>query len=175
MPFIIHPADMVVPPTRNSTDVFTILNKRRATPLPPPTPKVVRSQLGDWSMAVLGKGLSNVSAWVGNAVQALALNHATYRRVATDPYMTGPALLLGLLAVIVRAGASPAGLTVQSVLAVLVVWLAGTMALHGAARVLGREADLQHNLPGHRLCADSASVEATCPDSSSGSHLHDSS
>jgi hypothetical protein len=33
-PFIIHPADMTVPPTENSCDIFPLLDGRRGLPVP---------------------------------------------------------------------------------------------------------------------------------------------
>ena len=94
--FLFHPGDMVVPETRNSIDVFGILNARRGLPVVE-TPPVVEEQVQGWAPGNLLKGIFHQpSRWVGRALRALVLDRSAYSEVADDSYMTGPALLIML-------------------------------------------------------------------------------
>jgi uncharacterized membrane protein YvlD (DUF360 family) len=102
--FLFHPPDVVVPDTRNSTDVFHILNGVRGAPVPP---KVEGTQAGQaaeisaWAPSNLARGIGQVGVWTGRAARALLLDRTAYQEVAKDALMTGPALLLGLLAALI--------------------------------------------------------------------------
>ncbi|HEY53620.1 MAG TPA: hypothetical protein G4N94_09210 [Caldilineae bacterium] len=102
--FLFHPANLEVTPTTNSTDVYHILNSYREE-----APEAVSfsGQKSDepaavdaWSFSTLVKGFAFDRGWVGKALRALVLDTGTYREVADDPYMTGPALLMLILGVI---------------------------------------------------------------------------
>ncbi len=136
--FIFHPADVVVPDTRNSTDVFHILNAVRGTPVPPKAEGTKAGQaaaISAWSPSNLAKGIGDVGVWVGRALRALILERSAYREVVQDALMTGPALLLAVLAalveMIVMAGGFDGTFLVMRiglwVLAVLVVFAAGRL------------------------------------------------
>ena len=106
--FIIHPADMPVPPTSNAADVFALLNARRGLPggpLKPTLPPIPEDQ--SWKWAVLLKGLRLWRLWLPRAINTLLLDWRVYRDVAADAYATGPALLLAALTSII-AGATVA-------------------------------------------------------------------
>ena len=98
--FIFHPHDMVVGETRNSTDVFHILNNHRGKPVAEKPPVAAADRVADWAPKNLLKGLGQVGVWVGNALGCMMLNREAYQNVVKDPYMTGPALLIGLVAVL---------------------------------------------------------------------------
>jgi hypothetical protein len=131
--FIFHPGDMPTPRTRNSADVFAILDARRGLPPAPPAPPEQRREIDSWSPAVLGKGLADVGTWLGRAVRTIFLDRTALREVVEDPFSTGPALLIGvlsqLLASFIRQGQVDllhmAGTVGLWLVVALVVWLAG--------------------------------------------------
>jgi uncharacterized membrane protein YvlD (DUF360 family) len=136
--FLFHPGDMDVPPTKNSADVYHILNARRGLPPAPPKPKAAPlSGLDAWSPAVLGAGLSRVTTWLGLAVRAIFLDASAFRKIVEDDYMTGPALLIGVLTSLwvsfIRAGGvNPLDMAMRTLL-----WLTAIVMVFGAARLLG--------------------------------------
>lgn len=94
--FIFHPADMEVPETRCSTDVYHILNNHRNAPIipkPPPVQPVINA----WAPATLWQGIANWRVWLERAFGCLTLDRSAYAKVVADPYMTGPALLIALV------------------------------------------------------------------------------
>ncbi len=102
--FIFHPPNLKVSPTVNSTDVYHILNAYREEAPTPVFPGTDEEEAGPhvdaWSFFSLRKGFSFESGWVGTALRALVIDVSAYRKVADDPYMTGPGLLLLILGVI---------------------------------------------------------------------------
>ncbi len=137
--FIFHPADLEVPDTRNSTDVFHILNKHRNAPLPPsplrkPGPKVV-----DWAPSTLLAGLRRTEAWGVNALRCLILDRKGYQNVASDPYMTGPALLIALLALTLTSIARYGDFNMLRILGEYGVWLLAVAILFAAGYLLSRQ------------------------------------
>jgi uncharacterized membrane protein YvlD (DUF360 family) len=130
--FIFHPPDMDVPETENSADVFRILNARRDLPAAPPAP---RATVDDWSWETLKSGTARVGRWLSLALRTLLLERDAFRRAVDDPYMTGPALLLGLL------GSALAGYLMGPPHALLLpsriaTWLVSVLAVVVAGRVL---------------------------------------
>ncbi len=106
--FILHPADLEVPDTRNSTDVYHLLNNHRGAPVVE-KPVQATEEIADWGLSTMRTGLGRLTTWLELALRCLFLDRQAYRAVAEDPYMTGPALLIGLVMVslesIARAGA----------------------------------------------------------------------
>lgn len=99
--FLFHPADMVVPPISNSAELFALLNARRGLPGKPLEPRPAPKKLESWSLETLLAGVRAGNVWGRRAVRALRLDRAVFREVATDPFSTGPALLivLGMVAI----------------------------------------------------------------------------
>jgi uncharacterized membrane protein YvlD (DUF360 family) len=99
--FIFHPPDLIVPETRNSVDVFHILNEHRGKPLPPPEPQEEETEpdTEDWKLENLIKGLSMVRVWLEHAFRCLIPDREAFRGVVADPLMTGPALLISILGI----------------------------------------------------------------------------
>jgi tripartite ATP-independent transporter DctM subunit len=90
---------MVVPPTRNSTDVFHILNARRGQPVsaaPQIKPGVQSAEENQWTLANLWGGIKHARFWLGRVARAVVLDRSAYQEVVLDSRMTGPALLIGL-------------------------------------------------------------------------------
>lgn len=142
--FIFHPVDMDVPATRNSIDVFHILNNRRQQleQMPPPSDspgdgKAVANE-NAWSLANLGKGLSDVGRWLPLALRSLLLDPWAGQQVVADASLTGPALLLGLLASLLATVFAPEGWSWRTFAGRIVLWLLMTLLLFGAGRLLSR-------------------------------------
>jgi hypothetical protein len=143
-----HPGTMVVPETRNSADVFGILDARRGLPL---TAEELQAEAAvsaaevneadEWSLANLWGGIKDVGTWIPLALRALFLDRRAYRSVANDPRMTGPALLLGLglslLAAFIVGSASDQ--VRASAPGYMLAWVLMTLAVYGAGRVLSRK------------------------------------
>jgi uncharacterized membrane protein YvlD (DUF360 family) len=98
--FIFHPPSLDVPQTRNSIDVFHILNAYREKPAPPPQPEPEEFDTEDWKPANLIKGLGMVRVWLEHVFRCLIPDREAFRGVVADPLMTGPALLVGILGTI---------------------------------------------------------------------------
>jgi len=97
--FILAPADVPVPPTRNSIDVYAILNARRGLiPAAPAPGAAAAAAASDWSLRNLWAGLAQVELWFSRALRMLVFDRRAYAEIAADRLMTGPALLIGLLA-----------------------------------------------------------------------------
>ena len=131
--FLFHPADLVVPETENSADVFRILNARRG--LPPTAPSVRAPAIDDWAWSTAKTGMARVGQWLSLALHALVLDRSAFRRAADDPYMTAPALLIGIL------GSALAGYLMGPPHAWLLpsrvaTWLVSVLAVVAAGRVL---------------------------------------
>jgi hypothetical protein len=75
----------------------------------PPRPQAAPVEEADaWRLDTWGRGIGQVGTWLGQAVRALVLDRSAYQEVVQDATMTGPALLVALVASIlvsvVRAG-----------------------------------------------------------------------
>src|SRR5512136_80314 len=145
--FLFHPADMPVPATTNSADVFAILNARRGTPASqiPPKTKTVEPHVDAWMPSTLIKGLGQGKTWIGRMLRTLVLDRTAYQEVARDAYMTGPALLIGLIglalsAIVLNGAAVGSTGNAPMIIARLVAWPFVVLFLLMAARVLGGKA-----------------------------------
>ncbi|HJS28033.1 MAG TPA: phage holin family protein, partial [Anaerolineales bacterium] len=141
--FILHPADMQVGATNNSADVFAILNSRRGLigePLAVARAAAAAEEVSAWSPRTLAAGLVRVGAWLGHAGRALVLDRRAYREVSQDPYMTGPALLLGVLGAIVASWIRAEGFNPVDALTRFGIWFVGILVLFAAGRILGGKA-----------------------------------
>lgn len=141
--FLLHPPDMRVPPTRNAIDLFPVLDARRERPAKLDAPAATSASRDDWATRNLLAGLRDVREWVELALLALILDRSAYRVIAMKGSMTGPALLLSLLGVLVttlmdETAADASGLAVAFV-ARYGLWLFTAVVIHGAARVLRGE------------------------------------
>lgn len=152
--FIFHPASWgKLPPTKCTTDVFHILNARRDLPAQPMhlRREVQTAGVRDWAPATLRAGLSHVGKWLGLAGRCAVMDRQAYRTVASNPFMTGPAVLIGLIGtfittIVAARGASDLSLLPIVFLLRIVAWLLDTLAVFGAARMLGSRASYTANL-----------------------------
>ncbi len=137
--FLLHPADMVIPPTRNSVDLFALLNARRNRPAPPPSVKT-RNARDDWDLASLTGGLREGREWLGLALSTLIFDRSAYRAVATLGAMTGPALLISLagvfVSVLMESPFTGAGELAGRFAGRYGLWLLTVAVTHAAARAL---------------------------------------
>ena len=135
--FILHPADMDVPETSNSADIFTILNNRRDLPVTPTAPQEPSGEHVDaWRVKTFLKGLRQVGVWVPLALRAMLLQRNAYRLVAEDVYMTGPALLLGIIGTIILAETRSGGFALGSIIVQVITWFLVVLIIYLAGRLL---------------------------------------
>ena len=147
--FLFHPGDMQVPEIRNSQEVKAVLDARRGlpgSPLTPPEPEEPLPQTEAWSLGVLFGGLAKVGTWLGNAASAIALRPAAYRSIARDAYMTGPAVLIMLLAQALQTALSDGGFDPLHYLLRIIAWLLAIVLLAEAAHVLRGKGDFTSTL-----------------------------
>ena len=92
--FLLHPADMMVPPISNAADMFALLDARRGLPGESLSPRSTATKVDSWTLAGWLDGLRDARTWVARAARALRLNRDAFREVAEDPSATGPALVV---------------------------------------------------------------------------------
>jgi hypothetical protein len=138
--FLFHPPDMEVPQTKNSADLFAILNARRGLPVPPPKPlsKTVK-EIDAWGPANLAKGLGQVGRWLGLAARAAVLDQRAYEEVVRDPAMTWPAALIVALASLLTTVVVASSPSLAMWLSRLGASLVATALVFAAGRLLGRK------------------------------------
>jgi uncharacterized membrane protein YvlD (DUF360 family) len=139
--FILHPADMEVPDTRNSTDVYHILNNHRGAPVVVEEPVQVTAAVADWAFPTMLTGLGRFSTWLGYALRCLFLDRQAYQAVVQDPYMTGPALLIALVMVSLASIARTGGFNLGRVVGDIGLWLGSVFIIYLAGLALTRQGD----------------------------------
>ncbi|MFC1922686.1 Yip1 family protein [Chloroflexota bacterium] len=146
--FIFHPDDMEVPETSNSADIFSILDTRRDIPVPPmkPTAEPVEDGVMSWAISTFANGLSQDGTWLKRAARSITLDRDTFRAVADDPYMTGPALFIAFLASALQSIISNSGLDVLDLLMRFVFWFIAVLIIFGGARLMGGKGDFTATL-----------------------------
>jgi len=143
--FIMHPADMEVPETRNSTDVFHILNNHRGAPIVEKSPRT-ESHADDWSSDNMGQGIRDYRTWLGYAVRCLFLDRSAYQRVADDPRMTGPALLIALAMLTLTSVARWNKFDIMQLLADIGIWIVAVLVLTVAGYLLTKKGEFTRTL-----------------------------
>jgi hypothetical protein len=145
--FIFHPGDMEIPETRNSMDFMPLLKGRVGLPGETPLPEIeVEPEVDPWAFSALGKGLGQVGKWLNYGFRAVTLSREAYREIARDAYMTGPALLISLVAHILQSLNSQGQLDVLNILVRYLVWFLAVLILYFAARVLRGKANYTQTL-----------------------------
>lgn len=134
--FIIHPAAMPAPKTRNSAEVFSILDARRGLPPTAAAAQTRPEEVDSWSPAMLWQGLRDAPTWLSRAGRAIFLDQSAYREVANDPYSTGPALLIGLTAQILATVIREGGLDLLNLATTTGLWFVAVLALWATGRAL---------------------------------------
>ncbi len=148
--FLFHPGDMVVPETSNSADLFAILDARRGLPVAEAKTEAApgREEVHAWAPDTLWRGLRQVSVWLVRALRALVLDRSAYREVVRDPYMTGPALLIGLSTTLVAGVIAAGGVNLLVLAGRCMEWLLGVLLVFGAGRLLGGKGNFTTTLRG---------------------------
>lgn len=149
--FLFHPPDMPVTPTRNSADVFHLLNARRDQPVTATAVAETREDEapGAWSLGNLWAGLKDARRWLPLAGRALVLDRAAYREIAADPRLTGPALLVGIVPIALSAWVrSEPGQEILNVLLRVIVWFFAVPAVFVAGRLLTHRGNYTRTLRG---------------------------
>ena len=95
--FLCHPADMEVPPTSNSTDLYPILNSRRDRTAAVALPQTTETIKNPWSWPVMWVGISDIQGMFSRAARSLRLDRTLFGEVADDPCATGQAALISIL------------------------------------------------------------------------------
>lgn len=145
--FIFHPGDMEVPETRNSQEFMAILKSRVGLTGPTPVPEhEAEPEFEPWSWEVFGKGLIQAGKWLNHAWRAFTLNRETYKEIARDAYMTGPALLIMVVAQILQSLASSTQFNFLNVILRIAVWFFIVVVLFLATRLLRGTADFTTTL-----------------------------
>jgi uncharacterized membrane protein YvlD (DUF360 family) len=140
--FIFHPGDMEIPETRNSMDFMPLLKGRIGLPGATSLPELeVEPKVDPWAFSALGKGLGQVGKWLNYAIRAMTLSRETYQKIAKDVYMTGPALLIALIAQILQSLNSERQFDIVNILVRYAVWFFAVLFVFLAARVLRGKAN----------------------------------
>lgn len=138
--FIFHPPQLTVPETRNSIDVFHILNNHRGAPvveIAKAAPK--EESVPDWALSTLTTGIGRVGTWLNYAVRCIFLEESAYEAVTHDPYMTGPALLIVLVMQTILSLGKPGGFNFWQWLATLGLFVLSIVLVHIAGYLLTRK------------------------------------
>jgi hypothetical protein len=144
--FIFHPADMAVTETRNSTDVFHILNNHRGQPVAEKPPVSAEEKISDWAPTNLVKGLGQVGVWAGLALRCMILDRGAYEEVVKNPYMTGPGVLIGLMSILVTALARGSGESSVRFVSALAFWLLAVALVFAAGWLLSKQGSFTKTL-----------------------------
>jgi hypothetical protein len=141
--FVLHPPEMNVPPTRNSIDVFHILNARRGLSVDQAVQPADAGPAGlaeEWSSFNLTTGLKDVRVWLERALRCLILDASAYRSVANDQRMMAPGLLLGVVFVsLMGISRAVPGETLASIIYSLVGWFIAVIAAFIAGKLLTKK------------------------------------
>jgi hypothetical protein len=139
--FIFHPMDMEVPKTSNSADVFAILDSRRGLKGAPAAVEIPEDQKVDpWRLDTMLKGLAQVGKWIPLMFRSMLLQRSAYQEVATNAYMTGPALLIAIIGSIISAETRTGGLNGWAALIQILGWFVSVLLLYFTGRFLGGRA-----------------------------------
>ena len=138
--FIFHPTEMNIPPTRNSAEIFPLLNARRSLVGSPASSSPVEP-INVWSPAILWRGLHDWQHWLPRTFRALLLESSVYAEVARNPFATGPALFIAVSAILLHAVlfgqvSSFAGLF-QEIVGWGLGWLIGVFVVQTTAYAMG--------------------------------------
>jgi hypothetical protein len=91
-----------------------------------------------------------VRLWLSRALGAVVLSRSAYREVVSDPYMTGPALLIAFLASLLQAlfGSQNPLEVVFGLFVRFLGWFLAVLVVFGAGRLLGGRGSFTATLRG---------------------------
>jgi uncharacterized membrane protein YvlD (DUF360 family) len=134
--FLLHPADMFVPATSNSADVFVLLNARRGSPAELPRPRPQPVEVDSWALSTLLAGARDWRTWIPRAVRSLALDRSAYREAAHDELATGSALIILLMSLVIQGWVSAPAQPIQQIAVRGIGWFLAVLVAHTAGRIL---------------------------------------
>lgn len=152
--FLFHPPDMQVSPTRNSADVFHILNGRRQQSGSAEEEQVdveLETAVADdaWKMANLWAGLKDMKTWLSLAARVLVFDRSAYQEIVNDKRMTGPALLLGIVIMIVTGILqTDAEWIFIYIIVRTIAWFFSVLCVFIVGRILSRQGNYTRTLRG---------------------------
>ncbi|MEJ2711019.1 MAG: YIP1 family protein, partial [Anaerolineales bacterium] len=124
-----------------------LLDSRRGLPGTAPKPeRPPLEQVNAWALPTLSKGIGKVNEWLGLAARAITLDRAAYRQVAVDAFMTGPAVLIALLAAFFKMLNRADGFSLWNFVAEFASWLLSVVVLYGVARLMRGKATFSATL-----------------------------
>lgn len=95
--FIFHQSDISIPDNiTNSNQVFSFFNGRRNTPVPLEQAAEHVEKKEEWGWSALLNGIKNTRKWTVHLRDILLYQTDVYRKVADDPALNGPAVLITL-------------------------------------------------------------------------------
>ncbi len=139
--FILHPHDMDVPETRNSTDVFHVLNNHRGVPVAAATQREIDDSVADRAPYNMRKGVTQVRTWINYAVRCMLLDRKAYQSVVDDPYMTGPAILIMVAMLTLYSVVRSGTLDFATLLVEIGLWIVAVLGLTAAGYLLTRKGE----------------------------------
>jgi len=135
--FLLHSMDLSVPETSNSADVFRILNERRDLPGAPAVPeKPAEQKIDAWKPNNILRGIINGRKWLPLALGAILLQREAYRKISIDDWLTGPALLLGILGTSIFSTTLLGELNLGMLAFNIVFWFITVLIMYLAGRLL---------------------------------------
>lgn len=149
--FLLHPADLEVPPISNATEIYRILDARREQPAPrlpeTPLPKLP-PPVDTWQPRNLWEGLQRFETWLTLSAHALWLNRDAIRAAVEDPFMTAPSLLVVLVSSIIIAAVGPPEAFWSELLVRLALWPLLVLVMFATGRLLGGSGSYVQTLRG---------------------------
>lgn len=95
--FIFHQSDISFPDNIiNSNQIFSFFNERRNTPVPLDQVAEHVEKKEEWAWSALLNGIKNTRKWTVHLRDILLCQTDVYRKVADDPALNGPAVLVTL-------------------------------------------------------------------------------
>jgi len=145
--YLFHPGDMVVPEVRGAFEIKSLLASRRGLPGTAPKPELPAQQTANpWTFNTLSNGIGRLQEWLGLAVKTIGLDHNAFRQVAGDVYMTGPSILIAILAAFIKAITDQNGFSLLNFLNQFVLYLLSVVGLQLVARLMRGKAKFDATL-----------------------------
>lgn len=145
--YLFHPGDMQVPETRGSFEVKEIIRSRRELPgIKLESERTVAPVDQPWAITPMLKGLLRIREWASYALRVLLFDRSVYVEISTNNFMTGPALLIILLAALVQSMTSSQGFSLLDFFIRFGVWFIGMIFLYISARILRGKTDFPSTL-----------------------------
>jgi hypothetical protein len=95
--FLIHPAEVQIPKTSSTTDLYPLLNSRRGQTTSAAVAEVPSVTEDPWSWPVMRAGMLDFQEIFLCAARSLRLDRSLFAEAAQDPHATGQAVLIFLL------------------------------------------------------------------------------